>query len=136
MENGNDGYQITISQTGDITNMQAEFNRVRACGNSNDGIEFVSREDRLIKFHPLSQVVACGSQQEDFVMRGNGKMIFVMPSGAESTQVVGLNADSCKQYPQDESCYVEQHFLSCTEELCLAPNAKFFDEEVEGDARR
>lgn len=132
MSNGNDGYQITISNEGGINSMETAFTRVRACGNGNDGIELVSRKNKLIKFYPLSQVAACASQEDDFVMRGSGEILFVMPSGTESKQALGLTADSCKQYPGEESCHDEQRFIPCSEELCLAENAIFVDKD--GDA--
>jgi hypothetical protein len=130
VSNGNDGYQITIGQEGGFNSMVVDFNRVRACGNGNSGIELVSSEERLIKFYPLAQVAACASHDNDFVMRGKGEILFVMPSGIESKQALGLTADSCKQYPGDVSCHDEQRFLRCSEELCLVHNAMFLNGEV------
>jgi hypothetical protein len=118
--NGNDGCRIERSEDGSSTLIhQVEFRRVRACSNGNDGIDLFSRNGWQIEFSPLQRVVACGNEDVDFVMRGgDGGVLFSFPFGFESTETLGVTADSCMLYPDEIDCY-DSSFTSCSAELCV-----------------
>ena len=80
------------------------------------------------------QVVACMNQDVDVVMRGGvGGVLFSLPSGFESSEAIGLTADSCNQFPGEIDCRDSNKFLSCSAEVCLPRYPTILNSEGESN---
>jgi hypothetical protein len=127
VNNGNNGFQIKKEADDeydpelDVGSFVSEvvFTDVRACSNSNGGMEFFAEKDSWdgqgngnIQFTPISGVISCQnnqSYQHDLEIHGGGKFAFI-----SSSKIV---ADFCLE-DEEYGCRDASRFERCNDDVC------------------